>query len=194
MVDSQILSLMQARSLLRPLLLKISLKFAIKPGSRLLHKLPCFDLHDIGLTANEQTKSYEFYPQYENFVANLMKAARLKREELNLSKGMALIWSANLFHGGTPIRDKSSTRHSQVTHYFFSNCRYYTPLKSDPYLGKIHWRQISDISTGKLVPHVYNGKEVKIPLNRRLFTSLRERLKNQLLGYPVVRKLKSFLG
>lgn len=160
------------------------------PGS---HKLPCYDLHDIGLSGSDQKQPYELYPQYENFVANLMKTSGFKREELNMPKGMALIWSANLFHGGTPIRDKNSTRHSQVTHYYFSNCRYYTPLMSDPYLGKVHWRQISDITTGRFVPHMYNGKKVNIPLNQRLYTSLRERLKSHLLEYPLMRKLKSFL-
>jgi hypothetical protein len=160
------------------------------PGS---HKLPCYDLHDIGLSGSEQKKPYEVYPEYERFVANLMIASGLKREELDLPKGMAIIWSANLFHGGTPIKDKSSTRHSQVTHYFFSNCRYYTPMMSDPYIEKINWRQVPNIATGRFEPHMYNGKEVKIPLKQRIVTTIRESLKNQLFEYPAIRKLKSYL-
>jgi len=31
-------------------------------------------------------------------------------------------------HGGTVQTDRSLTRHSQVTHYFFEGCTYYTPL------------------------------------------------------------------
>lgn len=160
------------------------------PGS---HKLPCYDLHDIGLTGSKQKKAYELYPHYEEFVGNLMRSLGLKREELNLPKGKALIWSANLFHGGTPIKDKNSTRHSQVTHYFFSGCRYYTPMNSDAYLGKVDWRHVYDISTGKTVPHIYNGQEVKIPLAQRLYLSVRQGIKNNLLEFPLVRKLKSYL-
>ena len=43
-------------------------------------------------------------------------------------KGQALIWDANLLHGGAPQTDRSLTRHSQVTHYFFEGCSYFTPL------------------------------------------------------------------
>ena len=41
------------------------------------------------------------------------------------------MWHANLLHGGAPQRDTSRTRHSQVTHYFFEGCRYWTPMLSD---------------------------------------------------------------
>ena len=47
-----------------------------------------------------------------------------------LKKGQCLVWSANLLHGGSPHRDKGRTRHSQVTHYYFDDCQYYSPLSS----------------------------------------------------------------
>jgi hypothetical protein len=35
-----------------------------------------------------------------------------------------------LLHGGAPQKDLSRTRHSQVTHYYFADCKYYTPMNS----------------------------------------------------------------
>ena len=77
-----------------------------------------------------------------------------------MKKGRAFIWSANLFHGGSPIRDKSRSRHSQVTHYYFRNCMYYTPLTSAPHLGKYYMRKVRHIATGEVVPQFYNGIEI----------------------------------
>ena len=46
----------------------------------------------------------EHQPPFETFLAR---------------KGQALIWCANLLHGGSPQTDPTRTRWSQVTHYFF---------------------------------------------------------------------------
>ena len=48
------------------------------------------------------------------------------------NKGDIIIWHANLLHGGAPQKYRARTRHSQVTHYFFENCQYYTPMNSTP--------------------------------------------------------------
>ena len=50
---------------------------------------------------------------------------------------LALIWAANLLHGGAPILDPSATRWSQVTHYFFDNCAWYRPMASHVLPGSI---------------------------------------------------------
>lgn len=126
------------------------------------HKLPRFDMHDIGITA-EGTVGYEKYHHYEDFVEELMKAKRGERLELQMKRGQSLIWAANLFHGGSPIVDNGRTRLSQVTHYYFEGCIYYTPLFSDLGLGKIVTRTIHDIRTNQVVPHFYNGKEIANP-------------------------------
>jgi hypothetical protein len=42
------------------------------------------------------------------------------------------------FPGGEPILNPSKTRWSQVTHYFFDNCAYDTPLASHVMAGKLH--------------------------------------------------------
>lgn len=75
-------------------------------------------------------------------------------------KGQALIWSANLLHGGSRQADPRLTRWSQVTHYYFEDCIYYTPAFSDEALGLLDLRQISSISDGKPQPNLYQGEPV----------------------------------
>lgn len=52
-------------------------------------------------------------------------------------------------HGGDPILDKNRSRHSQVTHYFFEDCLYYTPLTSSPFKAEYHIRRPINIFNGK---------------------------------------------
>ena len=123
------------------------------PGS---HKLPLYDYNDLGLMSSGD---YSQYCVYETFIKKLMETSGCKRTELNVKKGQALIWAANLFHGGSPILDFNRTRHSQVTHYYFEDCLYYTPLLSDVFLGNIAWRkEIRNIVTGQIVPQKYKNK------------------------------------
>ena len=71
----------------------------------------------------------------------MIEKHNLEREYALLNKGQALIWSANILHGGASQKDKSPSRHSQVTHFFCEGCRYYTPLMSkDIEAGDIDWR------------------------------------------------------
>jgi Phytanoyl-CoA dioxygenase (PhyH) len=93
------------------------------PGS---HKLPELRMQDAGVPGD-----LEHYPEYERMIAEQIERHDLKAEYGTIKKGQALIWSANLLHGGFLQRDKDRTRHSQVTHYFFEGCRYWTPLLSD---------------------------------------------------------------
>lgn len=76
-------------------------------------------------------------------------------------KGQALIWCANLLHGGSVQNDPRLTRWSQVTHYYFENCIYYTPAFSDETTGHLQLRNIYAISDGIKRPNVYLGEEVK---------------------------------
>jgi hypothetical protein len=87
----------------------------------------------------------------------LLEARRPKIERLVCDKGTALVWASNLLHGGAPIVDPGSTRMSQVTHYYFEDCIYYTPVYSDTALGELALREIRDIRTGDVVPHRLNG-------------------------------------
>jgi ectoine hydroxylase-related dioxygenase (phytanoyl-CoA dioxygenase family) len=101
------------------------------PGS---HKLPVVTMEDVAPGPGK-----EYYERYEDRIEQLVAASGLKPAYACLRRGQALIWSANLLHGGSSHHDKSRTRHSQVTHYFFEGCQYYMPLAS--YGGYRHLRQ-----------------------------------------------------
>ena len=146
------------------------------PGS---HKLPIFELNDLGITGSYQNKPYDIYPVYEEFLQSLIEDNGLKKVELYVKKGQALIWAANLLHGGSKVLDKNRTRYSQVTHYYFSDCMYYIPLLSDPFISRIHFKEVKNIITEEVVNHIYNGDKIKInPEEYEI-----ERLKYKLLQF-----------
>ena len=63
-----------------------------------------------------------------------------------LKKGEAIIWAANLLHGGKKIISNNRTRLSQVTHYHFQKCDlYYNPQYSNRRIGKFLTRDLSQI-------------------------------------------------
>ena len=78
-------------------------------------------------------------------------------------KGQALIWCANLLHGGSHQNDPRLTRWSQVTHYYFDDCIYYTPAFSDEAVGKLALRDLVSISDGKKKSNRYLGEDVVEP-------------------------------
>ncbi|MEO8218912.1 MAG: phytanoyl-CoA dioxygenase family protein [Acidobacteriota bacterium] len=130
------------------------------PGSQ---KLPIYNMSDIGISASLQSHPYDNYSKYEDFVEALMLTEELQRAEIRVKRGQCLIWAANLFHGGSPIIDSSRSRLTQVTHYYFSGCLYYTPLLSDAAIGKMFVRKSVNVVTGQLVPQYYNGLQVENP-------------------------------
>ncbi len=92
------------------------------PGS---HKLPEYNMQSFGLGTGHKN-----YPGYEKAILDVIKEHDLKPEYGVVKKGEVLFWHANLIHGGTQQIDRSRSRHSQVTHYYFEDCKYYTPLLS----------------------------------------------------------------
>ena len=91
-------------------------------------------MQDLGLGPG-----YSNYHAYELRIQDLIAEHGLQPELGILEKGEAIIWHANLLHGGADRKDITRSRHSQVTHYFFENCRYYTPMESRP--GKLCYRE-----------------------------------------------------
>ncbi|OYU75418.1 MAG: phytanoyl-CoA dioxygenase [Alphaproteobacteria bacterium PA3] len=87
-----------------------------------------------------------------------MLCAATAAETFLARKGQALIWCANLLHGGSPQTDLRLTRWSQVTHYYFEDCLHYTPAFSDEVLGALDLRQITAISDGQPRPNTYLGE------------------------------------
>jgi ectoine hydroxylase-related dioxygenase (phytanoyl-CoA dioxygenase family) len=105
------------------------------PGS---HKLPIPTWPEIEaemgevLARDDYSTQAEFMrarsAQYERYCQRLIERESLEPEHGTIRKGQAVLWASNLLHGGSPQTDKTRTRHSQVTHYFFEGCRVYTPL------------------------------------------------------------------
>jgi hypothetical protein len=104
------------------------------PGSQ---KLPEVTMQDVGVEAD-----YSQYLHYEEYMQKVVADAGIEIEYGLIKKGQALIWSANLLHGGSPAKDPERTRKSQVTHFFFEGTRYYTPLMSKDLTTEegIFWR------------------------------------------------------
>jgi hypothetical protein len=98
------------------------------PGS---HKLPEITLQDVGENADEL--------QYTEYIAELIERENLRPEYATIKKGQVFLWAANLLHGGSPQRDKNRTRLSQVTHFYFEGCKYWTPIRSTP--SHTEWRR-----------------------------------------------------
>lgn len=89
-----------------------------------------------------------------------MEAKGASTKTFEARKGQALIWCANLLHGGSPQINGAMTRWSQVTHYFFDDCIYYTPAFSDEYLGRLQLRDLVSIVDGSRKRNSYLGEEV----------------------------------
>lgn len=121
------------------------------PGS---HRLPTLDVADTSsvIASESADQFYESYKRhYIPAIKELIRWSNLEKKVFLPKKGDCLIWSANLLHGGEPIIDPVQTRLSQVTHYFFENCRYYTPLLSNPEDGEVFWRDsINNMLTAEI--------------------------------------------
>jgi hypothetical protein len=126
------------------------------PGS---HAWPTYTNEHVGAFVTEM-EHMENYPLFERMWQALIGEKGVPQETLTGKCGTALIWAANLIHGGSPQKDPRRTRYSQVTHYYFENCAYYTPLNSDPAYGSVFFREIVDIRTGAPVANMYCGRAV----------------------------------
>lgn len=100
------------------------------------HQLPEYTLADVG--ARVVPGSFEGYPMLARHIEQIVREEQFEPRYATLRKGQALIWASNLLHGGAPRRDPARTRQSQVTHYFFAGCKYYTPMFSEG--DKVCWR------------------------------------------------------
>lgn len=134
------------------------------PGS---HRLPHATLQDFGVDLIGNRDPYALYRSvYEPGIDRIVQENGFVAHEAHLRRGQALIWAANLLHGGQPILDPARTRHSQVTHYYFEGCSYHTPLLSDRVRGP--WRRYPiDIRSGRNVGGHASGRRIRVPLAQR---------------------------
>jgi Phytanoyl-CoA dioxygenase (PhyH) len=148
------------------------------PGS---HKLKFVDMIDIGVKASANRSAEKammvYGEDYTIFIRKMIETLGLKKETLNIKKGQAIIWSANLLHGGEKILRPGSTRFSQVTHYYFEGCIYYVPRLSDIAICKMYVSDLVNIATGKRIKSTYFGKTVHPPLLFRLKQLVRRVIK-----------------
>ena len=74
------------------------------------HKLKDIDYADLKLKPAKNMKMLEHnYRIYEKYVSDLVSVLNLKEKIISMEKGSALIWSANLLHGGIKIVDNNTT-------------------------------------------------------------------------------------
>lgn len=134
------------------------------PGS---HRLPVYGFEEIGLTLHDPNRPEDFdetaeYRRYEDFVECLMAAHGLERRTLEARKGTAVVWAANVVHGGGVVADPARSRWSHVTHYFFDDTLAYTPMVSNRVTGDLYLRRFVDIATGEPVVNRYRGMPIEL--------------------------------
>lgn len=156
------------------------------PGS---HKWPIVSNAMIGRRGWESELQSAQLPFHEAWRALI--AAHGAQEEVFLArKGQALIWCANLLHGGSRQNNTHLTRWSQVTHYYFDDCVYYTPAFSDEPLGRLALRSITNVADGQPVPNLYLGERhdpppPAPPAKAKLFSKGRKALRRLFFGSSV---------
>lgn len=124
------------------------------PGS---HRWPMLLNEHVG-RKSPASDPFEDYDKLEAAWGKLRQSYGVEPVEFHPKKGQALIWAAALHHGGAPHTDRTKTRHSQVTHYMFRDCAYWTPLFSNPLAGQIAFREaLVDIRTGEPALNTVNG-------------------------------------
>lgn len=123
------------------------------------HKLPFYDMIDIGVKASDnrewKRQAMTYVENYEVFIQQMIDTLGLQKKVLNIKKGQAIIWASNLLHGGEKILKAGTSRHSQVTHYYFEDCVYYSPKLSDLAINKIYLTELQNIKTGEPLVNKY---------------------------------------
>lgn len=127
------------------------------PGS---HKWPIISNAMIGRRGYGSDRGSAQAPFEEAWDA-LVENSGVEQEVFLARKGQALIWAANLLHGGSPQNNPKLTRWSQVSHYYFEDCIYYTPAFSDDALGLLDTRSIVDVASEQTRPNLYLGGPIE---------------------------------
>jgi ectoine hydroxylase-related dioxygenase (phytanoyl-CoA dioxygenase family) len=126
------------------------------PGS---HRMPEYNFSHF--KSSVEATSYDDYTSYEDFMEKVMEHAGIEKMPFYAKKGDALIWSSNIIHGGSKVNDPNSTRYSQVTHYYFKDCVYYTPMLSNMVTNELYIRDgLVNIGTGEKVKMTFNGSGI----------------------------------
>jgi len=149
--------------------------------------LPEYDFSSI--KSDTGTPNYDSYHDYEDFIGKIVKANNLENKKFLAKKGDVLIWSSNIIHGGSPVIKEGSTRWSQVTHYFFEDCYYYTPMLSNMITKELFLRNnLVNIKTNKPVKQSYNGEQLKVvKTGKDLFVLLPKAIKSYSVALKLIK-------
>ncbi len=108
------------------------------PGS---HRLPYVFSKDAGISETDfKNEGYSAYhARYEPRIRELIEINKIEPHYFHANKGDALIWHANLLHGGSPRKDMQRSRKAVVCHYFVKGAFVYHDLaatrSTQQYLG-----------------------------------------------------------
>ena len=119
------------------------------PGS---HKMEFKNMQKLNLNPGD-------YVSYENKINEIINESNFQPEYGIIKKGDAILWHANLIHGGYPIINKNLSRMSIVIHYFFEDTKYWTPLHSTP--EKIIYRDKSNFIKKNILPYDFNVNDYR---------------------------------
>ena len=116
------------------------------------HKFPTLTNEKLNLKIPSNEKELKKnYTAYEKYVRNIIKRKKTKVKEIPIKKGEAIIWDANLLHGGLKIKDKNLTRKSLVYHFHFKGCKkYFNPIYSLESKGIFAERNLEKIKISKI--------------------------------------------
>lgn len=106
--------------------------------------------------------AYSDYIEYEDFIEKIIEVYQFEKKPFYAKKGDVLIWSSNIIHGGSKVLNVDLSRYSMVTHYYFKDCIYYTPMLSNMVTNELFLRNnLVDIKTGNKVKQSFNGTEIQ---------------------------------
>ena len=116
------------------------------------HKFPVLTNEKLNLKIPSNEKELKKnYTIYENFIKKTIRKKKAKVKEVPIKKGEAIIWDANLLHGGLKIKDKNLTRKSLVYHYHFEGCKkYFNPIYSLVSKGIFAERDLNKLKISKI--------------------------------------------
>lgn len=118
-------------------------ELCLVPGSQ---DYPIVDCGDLGLEFPKSKAELKVNNSvYEDHVRREVEKHSGQVKNVLLKQGEAVIWAANLLHGGSAISNKEATRKSLVVHYHFEGCEFfYNPNFSKKSIGKYAIRKLDE--------------------------------------------------
>ena len=138
------------------------------PGS---HHLPEMNYDDFELEAR-----YASYPLYLEALHSIIRERQFQPSYGIIKKGQAIVWAANLLHGGSEQTDKNLSRHSQVTHYYIGDAKPWRPVFSHKKRAYFEPDVVRDVSDE---PRKYPLEMPPWP--RRIYEGVKRRIVNKIL-------------